>query len=90
MASGACPPAHLAALRRLEIEDRIAAGHDPAALVAAQLGLCFQGRLPLTFAEQLLAGWEHDCWTRANLARLRRVKAHYDPANRLRPAQEIS
>ncbi len=25
----------------------------------------------------------------ANLARLRRVKAHYDPANRLRPAQEI-
>jgi hypothetical protein len=35
------------------------------------VGHCFTGRLPLAFAEHLLADWNSDWWTRGNLARLR-------------------
>jgi multisubunit Na+/H+ antiporter MnhG subunit len=68
---GEAPPAHLAALRRLQAEDAAAAGGDPVPLVAAQVGHCFAGRLPLAFAENLLLGWDSDWWTRGNRARLR-------------------
>jgi hypothetical protein len=62
---------HLAALWRLAIEDAAAAGQDPVPLVADRVSLCLDGRLPLAFAERLLAGWESALWTRGNLARLR-------------------
>jgi hypothetical protein len=71
VARGEAPPAHLAALRRLQAEDVAAAGGDPVPLVANQVGHCFAGRLPLAFAEHLLAAWDSDWWTRGNLARLR-------------------
>jgi hypothetical protein len=71
VARGEAPPGHLAALRRLQAEDTAAAGGDPVPLVAAQVGHCFKGRLPLAFAEHLLLGWDSDWWTRGNKARLR-------------------
>jgi hypothetical protein len=71
VARGAVPPAHLAALRRLAIEDAAAAGDDPMPLIAGQVGRCFHGRLPLAFAEHLLDGWGGDWWTRGNVVRLR-------------------
>jgi hypothetical protein len=71
VAANACPVAFLAAVRRLAIEDAAATGEDPIALVAAQVGRCFEAELPLIFAEHLLAGWKSTWWTAANLARLR-------------------
>ena len=61
----------LAALRRLRVEDAAAAGADPIPLVADQLARCFDGRLPLAYAQHLLAAWTCDWWTRGNLVRLR-------------------
>jgi uncharacterized C2H2 Zn-finger protein len=69
--AGLEPPAHLAALRRLAVEDAAARGADPVPLVADQLARCFEGRLPLVYAEDLLSGWRSDWWTRGNLNRLR-------------------
>jgi hypothetical protein len=46
-------------------------GEDPVLLVTAQVGVCFEGHLPLSFAESLLAGWESLIWTPERLARLR-------------------
>jgi hypothetical protein len=71
VAAGQAPPSHLAALRRLLVEDAAAAGADPAPLVADLLARCFEGRAPLAFAEHLLARWRSAYWTRGNLARLR-------------------
>jgi hypothetical protein len=71
VAAGTVPLAHLAALQRLAVADAAAAGHDPVSLVIDQLGRCFQGRLPLTFAQSLLTEWEGPWWTAGNLARLR-------------------
>jgi hypothetical protein len=71
VAANACPVAFLAAVRRLAIEDAAATGDDPIALVAAEVGRCFEAELPLIFAEHLLAGWKSSWWTPANLARLR-------------------
>ncbi len=68
---GEAPAGHLAALRRLQAEDAAAAGADPVPAVAAEVGHCFTGRLPMAFAEHLLAGWDSDWWTRGNRARLR-------------------
>jgi hypothetical protein len=62
---------HLAALHGLAIADAVEGGGDPVELLAAQLGRCFEGKLPLAFGEQLLAGCRSDWRTRANLARLR-------------------
>src|SRR5207302_215906 len=68
---GAVPAAHLAAVRRLLVADAVAAGTDPIPLVVEQIVLCFEGKLPLLYAEHLLDGWESSWWTRGNLNRLR-------------------
>jgi len=65
------PAGHLAALWRLAAEDAAAAGRDPVAVTAEQIGRSLSGRLPVAFAEQLLKQWESPCWTPGNLARLR-------------------
>jgi hypothetical protein len=69
--SGVKAARHLAGLERLAIEDAAAAGQDPVPLTTEQVGRCFEGKLPLTFAEGLLADWVSDWWTRGNRARLR-------------------
>jgi hypothetical protein len=74
---GQAPPTHLSWLRRLQAEDAARSGGDPVPAVAAQLARCFQGRLPMSFAEQLLAAWDSDWWTRSNLARLRILLCDY-------------
>src|SRR5205807_265477 len=71
VAGNAAPLSHLAALRRLEIADKAAGGHDPVGEVAAALARCLEGELPLIFAQQLLAAWEATWWTAGNLTRLR-------------------
>ena len=71
LAAGLAPPGHLAALRRLMVEDAAAAGADPVPLVVDQLARCFEGRLPLAYAQHLLAQWTADWWTDGNLVRLR-------------------
>ncbi len=75
---GQAPPGHLAALRRLMVEDAAARGAEPVALIVDLLARCFEGRVSLRFADHLLAGWEkhsrHDSpawWTPGNKARLR-------------------
>jgi hypothetical protein len=69
--AGTAPVAHLAVLWRLATEDALLGGHDPARWVTTQVARCFDGKLPLAFAQHLLAEWESNCWTRVNLARLR-------------------
>jgi hypothetical protein len=71
VAEGAVPPSHLAAVRRLLVADAVAGGADPIPLVVGQVSLCFEGKLPLFYAENLLDGWESPWWTRGNLNRLR-------------------
>ena len=71
VAAGTVPLAHFAALQRLAVADAVAAGHDAVPLVVDQVKHCFHGRLPLTFAQVLLAEWEGSWWTPGNLARLR-------------------
>lgn len=68
---GLAPPGHLAALRRLTIEDAVARGADPVPLVVDLLARCFEGRLSLQFAEHLLAGWQSRWWTIGDRIRLR-------------------
>jgi hypothetical protein len=64
-------PVHLAPLVRLLIDDEVEAGEDPAPLIANRLARCFEGRLPFSFAERLLARWKVD-WNRpGHRARLR-------------------
>jgi hypothetical protein len=55
----------------LAVADAAAAGHDPVPLAVDQVSQCFDGRLPLAFAQWLLAEWEGSWWTAGNLARLR-------------------
>jgi hypothetical protein len=69
--SGACSPSQRAALVRREIEDAHAAGKDPVPLVAQEVARCFEGKLSLLCAEELLDGWESEWWTPGNLARAR-------------------
>ena len=71
MVKGNSPPGHLAALCRLWIEKETAQGGDPVALVASLVARAFEGKLPLAFAQRLLAEWSAPWWTAANLARLR-------------------
>jgi len=71
LAGGVAPAGHLAALRRLAIEDAVAQDADPVPLVVDLLTRCFEGRLSLGFAEHLLAQWRTSWWTAGNLARLR-------------------
>lgn len=63
--------AHLAVLWRLAAEDALARGHDPVRWVVTQVTRCFEGQLPLSFAQHLLADWESDAWRGGNLSRLR-------------------
>jgi hypothetical protein len=65
------PPGHLAALRRLMIEDAVSRGADPVPLVVDLLARCFEGRISLRFAEQLLSGWDSPWWTPGHKVRLR-------------------
>src|SRR5579875_2227290 len=71
VAMNLAPSGHLAALRRLWVEDAVARGADPVPLVFDLLARCFEGRLSLRFADQLLAGWESSWWTPGHLIRLR-------------------
>ena len=71
VAAGTAPLAHFAALQRLAVADAVATGNDPVLMVVDQVGPCFEGRLPLAFAQWLLAEWEGSWWTSGNLARLR-------------------
>ena len=71
LAAGLAPPGHIAALRRLMVEDAAAAGADPVPLVVDQLARCFDGHLPLAYAQHLLAQWTADWWTAGNRVRLR-------------------
>jgi hypothetical protein len=71
VSAGRAAPGHLAALRRLMVEDAAAVGADPVPLVADQLARCFDGRLPLVYAEDLLVDWLPDWWTKGNRVRLR-------------------
>lgn len=71
VAAGTVPLAHFAALQRLAVGDAVALGQDPVLMVVDQVGPCFDGRLPLVFAQWLLAEWEGSWWTSGNLARLR-------------------
>jgi hypothetical protein len=69
VSAGKGPVEHLAALRRLAVNDT-AGQRDPVLLVAEQIGRCFEGKLPLAFAEQLLDEWQSEWWSRGNLIRL--------------------
>jgi hypothetical protein len=71
VADGADARKHLAALWRLAAEDAAREGADAAAVVAAQAGRCFDGKLPLSFAGQMLRDWEAARWTPSIRARLR-------------------
>src|SRR5262245_1098060 len=51
------PPGHLASLLRLRVEMAVAAGEDPVHLVVRLLARCFEGKLPLGFAQDLLEDW---------------------------------
>ncbi len=71
VAGRAAPLAHLAALRRLELADMTAAGADLVPPMVAQIGRCFEGELPLAFAQWLLADWDMGGQKPGNLLRLR-------------------
>ena len=71
VSGGACPPIQLAALHRLAAEGAFSRGADPVPLVVEQVARCFQGRLPLTYAETLLTDWCSNMWTRGARVRLR-------------------
>jgi hypothetical protein len=68
---GRAPAGHLAALCRRVVADAVTRGADPVPLVAGHLAACFQGRLPLDYAEHLLAKWRPSWLTRGHRARLR-------------------
>lgn len=69
----------LASLWRLAVEDEARLGGDPCRLLAEQVGHCFTGRMPLSYAVLLLRDLDRDdgtadasaLWSRARLRRLR-------------------
>jgi hypothetical protein len=71
VSKAAAPPGHLAALSRLWVEQELANGADPVPLVATLVARTFEGKLPLSFAQHLLAEWTTEWWTSGHLARLR-------------------
>jgi predicted RNA-binding Zn-ribbon protein involved in translation (DUF1610 family) len=71
VAAGKAPVGHLAALMRLNIERAHGEGKDAVWLTVRQLARCFEGKLPMTYAQHLLEGWSGGPWTRVNLSRLR-------------------
>jgi hypothetical protein len=70
-ARGAVPLACYALLERLRLADAAALGEDPVSATAQQVARCFEGSMPLGFAQELLAAWEAPWWTAGELARLR-------------------
>jgi hypothetical protein len=70
LAEGQGVVSHLAILRRLAVT-QMTAERDPVPAVVAQVGRCFDGQLPLVFAQAFLAHWESNWWTPGNLSRLR-------------------
>jgi hypothetical protein len=62
---------HLAVLRRLQIEDEMRTGADGVTALVAQVGRCFDGKLPLAYADALLADLDRKRWSAATRARLR-------------------
>jgi hypothetical protein len=69
--AGAVPVSHLACLWRLTAEDLAKEGMDPVLLLVEQVGRCFEGTIPLSFAGQMLQRWDQPWWTEGQLARLR-------------------
>jgi hypothetical protein len=70
VARGAAP-GHLAALVRLWVEKEVDDGGDPVPVVVNWVARAFEGKLPLAFAQHLLAEWATPWWTAGNLGRLR-------------------
>ncbi|HEV3263045.1 MAG TPA: hypothetical protein VG013_39795 [Gemmataceae bacterium] len=70
-AAGTGSVVHLAALWRLAAADTARSGGDPVLLVVTQVGHYFDNKLPLAFAEHLLAGCRNDPWAAGHLDRLR-------------------
>ncbi len=68
---GPLPPGYLALWRRMAIQATTSEGADPIPLVAQQVSRCFQGLLPMLFAECLLDGWRAPWMTPGARARLR-------------------
>lgn len=62
---------HLAALYLRQIKDEAHRGINVEEEIAGLASRCFDGRLPLAFAECLLAGWRVEWWTAGRAARLR-------------------
>src|SRR5262249_14945801 len=54
---------HLAALARLRIEDLARENEDPVVPLVAQVQLCFDGRLPLDYADRLVGGLPATFWS---------------------------
>ncbi len=71
MSEGGAAPGHLAPLVRLQAEMAAASGDDPIAAVERWVGRCFEGKLPLSFAQRLLEEWATGWWTVGQVARLR-------------------
>ena len=71
VAAGTGSVAHLAALWRLAAADTARTGGDPVLLIVTQVGHYFDSKLPLAFAEHLLAGCRGDSWAAGHLERLR-------------------
>ncbi|MGH7174346.1 MAG: hypothetical protein ACRELG_29110, partial [Gemmataceae bacterium] len=69
--ASSAPAGHLAALRRLTIEDAVSRGADAVPLIVDLLARCFEGRLSLLVAEHLLDDWASPWWTPGARARLR-------------------
>ncbi len=68
---GEAPAGHLAALVRWYLRLQGEQQADVVPLVARWLGGCFTGKLPLSFAQQLLEPLDEAWWSKANRARLR-------------------
>jgi hypothetical protein len=63
--------AQLAALWALHLADAATVGVDGLLVLADHLGRCFEGKLPFSFAQQILAALGSASWTVGNRARLR-------------------
>jgi hypothetical protein len=64
-------PGPLVELARLQVADAAEQGHDAVAVLAEQLAHCFEGRLPMPWADALLERWPASWWTDQAQARLR-------------------
>lgn len=65
------PVTHLASVQRLLLADRARGGGDLTTLLVAHIGRCFEGKLSLRFADQLLSGWDFTGGSAGKRARLR-------------------